>query len=82
MIQVNQSNQQNPLSIQKFSNVFWGPEDYLKINKSEVVWTANLSSAGQLAQLIKTNPNLVPPAGQQAPNQQQNAPTPSQGQNK
>ncbi len=62
-IQVNSQNQQNPLSIQKFTNIFWGPEDYMSINRSEVVWTTKLNSTGQLAQLIKNNPNLVPPAG-------------------
>ncbi len=59
-IQVNSQNQQNPLSIQKFTNIFWGPEDFMKINKDEIVWMVQLNSAGQLAQLIKNNPNLVP----------------------
>lgn len=61
LIQVNRDNAQSPLSIQKFSNVFWGPSDYLKINRNEVVWMTKLNPDGQLAQLIKTNPNLIPP---------------------
>jgi len=60
MLQVNAQNQQNPISIQRFANVFWGPEDYLKINKDEVVWYTKLSPDGQLAKLIKNNPNLTP----------------------
>lgn len=58
-IQVTQD-PQVPLRIQKFSDIFWGPEDYLKINPREVVWTTRLKSEGQLYQLLKTNPNLTP----------------------
>lgn len=61
-IQVNAQNEQNPLSIQRFKNVFWGPEDKLKINREEVIWIAKLNPQGQMAQLIKTNPELLPPA--------------------
>ena len=59
-LQVNPQNAQTPVSIQKFTNVFWGPEDWLKINRAEVVWLTKLNSAGQLAELIKSNPNLLP----------------------
>ncbi len=59
-IQVNSQNQQNPLSIQKFSSVFWGPEDFLKINRDQVVWVTGLNKNGQLAELLRTNPSLTP----------------------
>ncbi|MCL4400269.1 hypothetical protein M1506_03275 [Patescibacteria group bacterium] len=59
MLQINSQNQQNPLSIQKFTNVFWGPEDYIKINRSDVVWYTRLASDSRLAQLIQTNPSLT-----------------------
>ena len=62
-ISVNQQDPQNPLSIQRFANVFWGPQDYIKINRSEVVWMTELNQSGQLAQLLKTNPQLVPSRG-------------------
>ena len=65
MLQVNSQNQKNPVSIQKFANVFWGPEDSMHINPSEVVWSATLNPQGRLAQLIQTNPNLTPLAGSQ-----------------
>lgn len=60
-----QNDPENPLSIQKFENIFWGPEAYLRINRNEVVWLAQLNSAGQLAQVLKNNPDLLPtaPAG-------------------
>jgi hypothetical protein len=59
-LSVNPNNQETPISIQRFRNVFWGPQDWLKINRSEVVWMTKLDEAGQLAQLIRTNPDLVP----------------------
>jgi hypothetical protein len=68
-IQVNPQNQQNPVSIQKFSNVFWGPEDWLKLNREEVVWMTRLREDSQLVQLFKTNPNLTPPPQAQQPPQ-------------
>lgn len=68
-ISVNQQNTQNPVSVQKFSNVFWGPSNFLKLNPDEVVWTTELRSDSQLVQLIASNPNLVP-AQQQAPSSQ------------
>jgi len=59
MLQVNRDDVQNPLSIQKFANVFWGPEDMMRINRSEVVWMTKLKNDGQLAQLLRTNPSLT-----------------------
>lgn len=62
-LQVNPQSQETPINIQRFTNVFWGPEDFMKINRDEVVWVVKLSSQGQLAKLIKANPDLVPPQG-------------------
>lgn len=59
-LQVNTQDQQNPIRVQKFSEVFWGPEDYLKMNRDQVVWYTKLKSDGQLSQLLATNPNLIP----------------------
>jgi hypothetical protein len=78
LIQVNRDNPQSPLSVQKFSNVFWGPSDYLKINRNEVVWLTKLNSSGQLYQLIKNNPDLLPQPQVQQPQVQQPSITPSQ----
>jgi len=60
LFQANPQNTTTPISVQKFSNIFWGPADFLKINREKVVWLTKLDSNGQLAQLIKNNPNLVP----------------------
>ena len=65
-LSVNQQDAQNPDRVQKFSNVFWGPGDFLKINRDEVVWTNQLSSDSQLLQLVKSNPNLLPTTPQGA----------------
>ena len=82
-VSVNQQDAQNPISLQRFANVFWGPEDYLKINRDEVVWMTKLNSDGQLAQLLKTNPNLLsPPSSNQAPQpSSQNPPAPAEESN-
>lgn len=67
---------QNPLRIQKFSEVFWGPGDYLKLNRDEVVWYTKLDPKGQLYEVLTTNPNLVAP--QQPTTQQQQIQQPVQ----
>lgn len=76
-LSVNPNNQQTPISIQRFRNVFWGPQDWLKINRDEVVWVTKLDPQGQLSQLIRTNPELVPqqPAAQQLQAQPPATPT-------
>lgn len=82
LLQVNRENQQNPLSIQRFRDVFWGPEDTLTINRDDVVWFTKLRSDSQLAQLIKTNPTLATPLAQPGQgaigNREQLSPNPNQ----
>jgi hypothetical protein len=78
------ANQDGSPSIQRFKNVFWGPEDVLKLNRDEVVWYTNLSSTSQLAKVFTENPELAAPQGQQqqqvqqAPQQQQQVEAPKQ----
>lgn len=85
LLQVNQTNQQNPLSVQRFKNVFWGPSDILKINRSEVVWYTTLRDDSDLAKVFTENPDLLPAAQpqqapvQQQPTTQQQAPAQEQG---
>jgi hypothetical protein len=69
-IQVNMEDQDNPYSVQRFKNVFWGPGDFLNINKDQVLWSTELDSTGQMAQLLEENPDLLPQQ-QQVPQQQQ-----------
>ncbi len=63
MLQANPSNKETPLSIQKFSKIFWGPQDWLRVNREEVVWTTELDAQGQLAQILNANPELQPAPG-------------------
>ena len=52
----------------KISKIFWGPEDFLRINKDEVVWYTKLDPKGQMFQTIKNNPDLNQAmTGQQLP---------------
>ncbi|MDP3974876.1 MAG: hypothetical protein Q8P88_01120 [Candidatus Jorgensenbacteria bacterium] len=69
LLQVNAGNAENPVSVQKFTNVFWSPEDFIKINRDEVVWMTRVSDESQLVQVIRANPGLVPsaPAGGTTP---------------
>ncbi len=62
LLQVNAANQENPVSVQKFTNVFWGPEDFVKLNRDEVVWMTRVSDGSQLTQVIRANPDLIPSA--------------------
>ncbi len=45
-------NKDQPISVQKFTNSLIGPEDYLQLNKSDVVWMTRLDNKGQLAQVL------------------------------
>ena len=57
------------MNVQKFSNVFWGPEDFIKINRDEVAWYTKLKSDSQLVRLIETNPDLTSGENQNQPQQ-------------
>lgn len=74
MLQVNAQNEENPVSVQKFTNVFWGPEDFVKINRNEVVWMTRVSDESQLLSVIRANPDLRPSASPQAPAEVPQAP--------
>jgi hypothetical protein len=53
-------NQGGSIQIKKLSNVFWSPEDNLKINRNEVIWYVKLNQSGSLAKTLKTNPDTIP----------------------
>ena len=74
-LQVNPQNQQVPINIQKFTNVFWGPSDFMKINREQVVWVTKLNPKSQLVELLKNNPNLTPSEGVPANLPQEVAPS-------
>jgi hypothetical protein len=77
LLQVNSQNTENPLSVQRFANVFWGPEDFLNINRDEVVWTTTLSDASELQKLLRENPMLTSQQNTQPQAATNPAPTPA-----
>lgn len=71
LFQVDPQNQEQPINIQRFNQTFWGPEDFIQINRDMVAWKTKLDSQGQLVQLIRENPELVPMGMPQEGMQQQ-----------
>ena len=59
-LQRNPQDTQNPLSLTKFGNAFWGPEDKIYLNEKSVVWKTKLREDSQVVQFIK-NPQTVQP---------------------
>lgn len=52
-LQRSPNDQQNPLSLAKFSQAFWGPEDKIYLNEKNIVWKAKLREDSQVVQFIK-----------------------------
>ncbi|MDP3947159.1 MAG: hypothetical protein Q8Q41_00515 [bacterium] len=53
LLQRNTSDAQNPVSIAKFTNVYWGPSDRLWLNRADVVWTTRLDAQSQVIKAIR-----------------------------
>ncbi|MBI5079213.1 hypothetical protein HZB06_00855 [Candidatus Wolfebacteria bacterium] len=52
-IQRNPEDRQNPLSVSKFENSFWGPENEIHINPDTIVWKVRLKKDSELLNYIK-----------------------------
>ena len=74
-VQRNPNDQQNPLSMAKFSQAFWGPEDRVYLNEKNVVWKAKLKEGSQILQSIKSSPAVQSQPPQQPPQQATTTPT-------
>lgn len=61
LLQRNAQDSQNPFSVSKFSNAFWGPEERIYINRERIVWKTKLKSDSQIVNFIK-NPQSDQPA--------------------
>ncbi|MEK7162907.1 MAG: hypothetical protein AAB696_01320 [Patescibacteria group bacterium] len=57
LLQRNPQDTKNPLSLSKFKEVFWGPEDKLYLNDENIVWKAKLREDSQFVQSIKNPQN-------------------------
>lgn len=44
---------QSGLSINQFSKSVWGPEDEIRLNNDEIIWTAKLSKDSQILPILK-----------------------------
>lgn len=53
LLQRNPQDTQNPLSLAKFKEVFWGPEDKIYLNGENIVWKTKLRKDSQVVQFIK-----------------------------
>ncbi|TRZ64711.1 MAG: hypothetical protein D4Q79_00975 [Spirochaetia bacterium] len=69
------SDAQNPLSLAKFSQAFWGPEDNLYLSEKQIIWKSKLSETSQVISYIKNSQAAQPQIGPQA---QIPTPTPAQ----
>ncbi len=65
-LQRNPQDSQNPLSLSKFEQAFWGPEDKIYLDDENIIWKTKLKEDSQVVQFIK-NPKTV-----QVPAQSQN----------
>lgn len=60
LLQQNSEDQQNPLSITKFENAFWGPKDKIYLNDEAIVWKVKLKKDSQLLRVIKAGQPVQP----------------------
>ena len=56
-LQKNPSDSQNPFSVLKFENAFWGPENKIYINKEKIIWKTRLKDDSQVLTAIKNYGN-------------------------
>jgi len=52
-LQKNPSDTQNPFSVVKFENAFWGPENKIYINREKIIWKTRLKKDSQVLNVIK-----------------------------
>ncbi len=68
-IQRNAQDAQDPFSLVKFEQAFWGAEDKIYLNEKDVVWKAKLKENSQILQSIKSSPAIQAQPSQQLPQQ-------------
>lgn len=52
-LQKNPSDPQNPFSVLKFENAFWGQENKIYINKKKIIWKTRLKDDSQVLNIIE-----------------------------
>ncbi len=48
-----------PPSIQKLTDAVWGPKNFIEINRSQVVWTAELDTTKELGTFLTQGPSAL-----------------------
>lgn len=69
------SDAQNPLSLAKFTQAFWGPEDNLYLSEKQIIWKSKLAETSQVISYIKNSQAVKSQTGPQVQTQ---APAPEQ----
>lgn len=62
--------EKNPVSLVKFDQSIWGPEDILYLNKKNIIWKTKLKADSQVLTQIKNQqlqPQIQAPQFQQVP---------------
>ena len=54
-LQRNTNDAQNPLSIAKFTNALWGPQDKIYLNEKNIIWKTKLREDSQILNFIKSS---------------------------
>ena len=68
-LQRNNQDAQNPFSLAKLEQAFWGPEDKIYLNEKNIVWKAKLRKESQVLQSIKSSAAVQSQPSQQPPQQ-------------
>ena len=54
-LQQNPQNTENPFSLSKFNDAFWGPENRMELNYKKIIWLVKLRQDSQALEYIKNN---------------------------
>lgn len=66
LLQRNPQDAKNPLSLAKFKEVFWGPEDKIYLSDENIVWKTKLREDSQVVQFIKNPQSQIQPSIQES----------------
>jgi len=57
-LQRNPQDEKNPVSLVKFEQSLWGPQDVLYLNKKNIIWKTKLKADSQVLSQMKNQPQL------------------------
>jgi hypothetical protein len=62
LLQRNMNDTNNPYILISFKQVFWGPEDNLRLSEKNIVWITKLSKDSQVVKYIENQGTLLSPS--------------------